>query len=161
MSLPYLKRFGPWDFPGKNSGVDCHFLLQGIFPTQGSNLGLPHCRQTLYCLSYQESPKKAQYCLNTESSAWHLEVPKYDPNLSLQFYLSLFLYRFLVVWTNWDTCSLTTPWTFSSFVLVSYSIFFRNVHYQLFLVVFAFVLLNNIRIVQSFDSSVLKTDLRW
>ena len=35
--------------------VGCHFLLQGIFPTQGSNLGLPHCRQTLYCLSYQGS----------------------------------------------------------------------------------------------------------
>ena len=32
----------------------CHFLLQGIFPTQGSNLGLPHCRQTLYPLSHQE-----------------------------------------------------------------------------------------------------------
>ena len=28
----------PWDFPGKNVGVGCHFLLQGIFPTQGSNL---------------------------------------------------------------------------------------------------------------------------
>jgi len=33
--------------------VDWHFLLQGIFPTQGSNPGLPHCRQTLYCLSHQ------------------------------------------------------------------------------------------------------------
>ena len=31
-----------WDFPGKNTGVDCHFLLQGIFPTQGSNLHLLH-----------------------------------------------------------------------------------------------------------------------
>ena len=27
----------PWDFPGKNTGVGCHFLLQGIFPSQGSN----------------------------------------------------------------------------------------------------------------------------
>ena len=39
----------PWDFPGKNSGVGCYSLLQGIFLTQGSNLGLPHCQQTLYC----------------------------------------------------------------------------------------------------------------
>ena len=31
----------PWDFPGKGTGVGCHFLLQGIFPTQGSNPGLP------------------------------------------------------------------------------------------------------------------------
>ena len=37
----------PWDFPGKKTGVGCHFLLQGFFLTQGSNLGLLHCRQTL------------------------------------------------------------------------------------------------------------------
>ena len=46
----------PWDFPGKSAGVDCHFLLQRIFPNQGSNLGLPRCRQTLYHLSHQGSP---------------------------------------------------------------------------------------------------------
>ena len=45
----------PWDFPGKNTGEGCHFLLQGIFPTQGWNLGLSHCRQTLYHLSHQGS----------------------------------------------------------------------------------------------------------
>ena len=39
-------------FPGKNTGVDCHFLLQVIFPTQGLNPGLPHCRQIFYCLSH-------------------------------------------------------------------------------------------------------------
>ena len=33
--------------------MGCHFLLQGIFPTQGSNPGLPHCGQTLYCPSHQ------------------------------------------------------------------------------------------------------------
>ena len=37
----------PWNSPGKNTGVGCHFLLQGIFPIQGSNPGLPHCRQML------------------------------------------------------------------------------------------------------------------
>ena len=40
----------------KNTGVGCHFLLQGIVPIQGSNLGLPHCWQTLYHLSHQEIP---------------------------------------------------------------------------------------------------------
>ena len=45
----------PWNFPGKSTGVGCHFLLQGIFPTQGSNLGLLHLRQTLYHLSHQEA----------------------------------------------------------------------------------------------------------
>ena len=74
----------PWDFPGKNTGVGCHFLLQGFlpnpglpqhcrqtlyhlnigvdchsflqrnFPTQGLNPGLLHCKQIIYCLSYRE-----------------------------------------------------------------------------------------------------------
>ena len=44
------------DSPGKNTGVGCYALLQGIFPTQGSNPGLLHCRQILYCLSHQGSP---------------------------------------------------------------------------------------------------------
>ena len=46
------------DSPGKNTGVGCHALLQGIFPTQGSNPGLPQCRQILYHLSHQGSPDK-------------------------------------------------------------------------------------------------------
>ena len=37
-----LRLLCPWDFPGNNTGMDCHFLLQGIFPTQGSNPGLAH-----------------------------------------------------------------------------------------------------------------------
>ena len=45
----------PWDFPGKDTEVGCHFLLQGIFPTQGSNPGLLHCRQILYQLNYKTS----------------------------------------------------------------------------------------------------------
>ena len=42
----------PQDSPGKNTGVGCRFLLQRIFPTQGLNPGLPHCRQMLYHLSH-------------------------------------------------------------------------------------------------------------
>jgi len=45
----------PWDFLGKGTGVGCHFLLQGIFLTQGWNPGLLHCGQTLYALSHQGS----------------------------------------------------------------------------------------------------------
>ena len=47
----------PWDFPGKNTGVGCHALFQGIFPTQESNQGLLHCRQIIYQLSYEASPQ--------------------------------------------------------------------------------------------------------
>ena len=41
--------------PGKDAGVGCHAILQGIFPSQGLNPGLQHCRQILYCLSHQGS----------------------------------------------------------------------------------------------------------
>ena len=51
----------PWNCPGKNSGVGSHSLLQGIFPTQGSNLGLLHWRQILYHMSYQGNPYKGKY----------------------------------------------------------------------------------------------------
>ena len=40
----FIRLLCPWNFPGKNTGVSCYFLLQGIFSTQGSNLGLLHCR---------------------------------------------------------------------------------------------------------------------
>ena len=50
--VAWTKLLRPWDFQGKSTGVGCHFLLQGIFPTQGSNPGLSHCRQTLYCLRH-------------------------------------------------------------------------------------------------------------
>ena len=47
LSKPIDCSLCPWDSPSKNSGVDCHALLQGIFLTQGLNPGLPHCRQIL------------------------------------------------------------------------------------------------------------------
>ena len=46
----------PWDSPGKNPRVGCYSLLQGIFPTQGSNPCLRHCRRILYCLSHKKAP---------------------------------------------------------------------------------------------------------
>ena len=57
--------FCPWDFTGKNTGVGCHFLLQGIFPTQGLNPSLPHCRWIAYHLSHCGKPsgtKAIVYC---------------------------------------------------------------------------------------------------
>ena len=47
----------PGDAPGKNTAVGSYFLLQGIFPNQGWNLVLLHCRQILYQLSHQGSPR--------------------------------------------------------------------------------------------------------
>ena len=45
--------YSPWNSPGQNTGVGSLSLPQGIFPTQGSNPGLLHCRQTLYQLSHK------------------------------------------------------------------------------------------------------------
>ena len=67
--LPYrlepTRLLCPWGFPGKNTGVACHFLLQKIFLTQGSNsclLCLLHCRQLSLPLSHQASPNWMVAC---------------------------------------------------------------------------------------------------
>ena len=52
--------YSPWNSPGQNTGVGSLSLLQGIFPTQGSNPGLRYCRQILYQLSHQGSPRKLE-----------------------------------------------------------------------------------------------------
>ena len=49
--------YSPWNSPGQNTGVGSHSLFQEIFPTQGSNPGLPHFRQILYLLSHQGSSR--------------------------------------------------------------------------------------------------------
>ena len=74
------KLLRPWDFQGKSTGVGCDFLLQGIFPTQGSNPGLSHCRQTLYRLSHQGSPPVPKY---GPTSALAKAPPSWAPPLCL------------------------------------------------------------------------------
>ena len=49
--------YSPWNFPGKNTGVGSLSLLRGIFPTWGSNPGLPYCMRILYQLSHKGSPR--------------------------------------------------------------------------------------------------------
>ena len=49
--------YSPWTSPGQNTGVGSLSLLQGIFPTQGSNPDPPHCRWILYQLSHKGSPR--------------------------------------------------------------------------------------------------------
>ena len=48
--------YNPWNSPGQNTGVGILSFLQGMFPTQGSNPGLPHCIWILYQLSHKGSP---------------------------------------------------------------------------------------------------------
>ena len=62
----------PWNSPGQNTVVGSCSLLQWIFPTQGSNLGLLHCRWILYLLSHQGSPRKLEWvaCPFSSGSSW-------------------------------------------------------------------------------------------
>ena len=54
--LPSARLLYTWNSPGKNTGMDSRSLLQGIFTTQESNPGIPHCRWIPYHLSHQGSP---------------------------------------------------------------------------------------------------------
>ena len=88
MEVP-TRHFCPWCSPGKNTGMGCYaILLLWIFPTQGSNSGLQHCRQILYHLIHQGNPDvllnilmsgkhflfKYMFCfLNYESMITHLQ----------------------------------------------------------------------------------------
>ena len=56
-SLQPYGLYSPWNSPGQNAGVGSLPLLQGIFPTQGLNPGLLHCRWILYLLSCKGSPQ--------------------------------------------------------------------------------------------------------
>ena len=72
-SLSHVRLFAtprnsPWNSPGQNTGVSGLSLLQGIFPTQGSNPGLPHCRQILYQLSHKGSMGSKAACQRIDLS---------------------------------------------------------------------------------------------
>ena len=88
--------------------MDCHFLLQGNFPIQESNLGLPHCRQTLYCLSHQEKGKATPSSVLAWRIPWNPWGRKESDmteqlSLSLHFFLKatplLFQFRMFLMLT--------------------------------------------------------------
>ena len=62
------ERYSPWNSPGQNTGVGSLSLLQGIFPSHGSNPGLLHCRWILYQLSHQRSPRILEWVAYPYSS---------------------------------------------------------------------------------------------
>ena len=74
--------YSPWNSPGQNTGVGSLSLLQGIFPTQGSNPGLPHCRQILYQLSHKGSLRILEWIAYpfSRGSSW----PRNHTGVSLQ-----------------------------------------------------------------------------
>ena len=95
----------PWDSPGKNTRVGCHALLQGIFPSQGSNLHLLHCRQVLYPLSHLGSPpaplghkhKLLQFRVLSTEGLWSCLLKIWDTStytISQVLFFILFSYLF-------------------------------------------------------------------
>ena len=92
--------YSPWNSPGKNTGVGCHFLLQGIFPIQGSNPGLPHCRQILYWLSHQGSFFNFNSVINIFSPHRGMQIPNQGLNLGTLHWK----FRVLNHWTTRESC---------------------------------------------------------
>ena len=92
------------DSPGKNTRVGCYFLLQGLFPTQGLNPGLPHHRWILYYLSHQGSPNLGQ---NHLRSCWRGE----PPGLSNWIFL---------VWVQCTNQSASAGWSITLVILSSH-----------------------------------------
>ena len=91
----------PWDSPGKNTREGSHSLLQGIFPSQGSNPGLLHCRQILYRLSHQGSPNLDKYLdklwMPVLDSIWHRETACQILSFHSSFTQQVFLEKLLCV----------------------------------------------------------------
>ena len=109
---------------GKNTGMGCHVLLQGIFQTQGLNLVLLHCRQILYHLSYQGSPLLSMHPtytslekeMTTHSSILAWKIPWTEEPGRL---LSIGLQRVGHNWSNlaFTSLRLLTPNSQSNFPL--------------------------------------------
>ena len=70
----------PWNSPGQNTGVGSLSLLHGIFPTKGSNPGLPHCRWILYPLTHKGSPTLICFL-----SRWIYQFLKFHTNGIIQY----------------------------------------------------------------------------
>ena len=84
----------PWNSPGQNAGVGSHSLFQGIFPTQGSNPGLLHCRQILYHLNHQGSPRILEWVAYpfSRGTSW----PRNRTSISC------IAGRFFTRWATWE-----------------------------------------------------------
>ena len=111
--------YSPWSSPGQNTGVGSLCLLQGIFPIQGSNPGLPHCRWIFYQLSHQGSPRILEWVAYPFSSGsswpgvsciagglltyWAIREALYILKMHINF-------RYSGFWSTVSSCYLRTSW---------------------------------------------------
>ena len=109
--------YSPWNSPGQNTGVDSLSLLQGVFPIQGLNSGLPLCRWILYQLSHQGSPRILEWAGYpfSRGSSWPrnkyvlkngMDDHNIDPTFSarLQWNMLTFLIWFFTSQHCWTMC---------------------------------------------------------
>ena len=133
-----------WGSPGKDIGVDCHALLQGIFPAQGLNPSCLHFRQILYHLSHQGSPKvstgawiylwafyfvsliyisvfvSVSYCVDDCSFVVESEVRKVDSFSSILLSQLLWLLEIFCFLTNCEIiCSSSVKTTVGSLIRIA------------------------------------------
>ena len=99
--------YSPWNSPGQNTGVGSLSLLQGTFPTQGSNLGLPHRGQILYQLSYKGSPRILEWAAYSFSS-WSSQPRNWT-------WVSFVAGRFFTNWAIKENCQ-HRRWRFSPWI---------------------------------------------
>ena len=113
-SLQFHGLYSPWNSLGQNTGMGSLSFLQGIFPTQGSNPGLPHCRWILYQLSHKESPRILEWIAYPFSS--RSSRPKHQTGVSCitcGFFINLATREvWACILSHFNCVQLcTTPWT--------------------------------------------------
>ena len=125
----------PWDFPGKSTGVGCHFLLQRIFLPQGSNPGPLHYRQTLLQSALPGKSNEAEVNVFLESSYFFYDLANVDNLISGSSAFSkssLYIWKLLVhiplkpnlkdfepyLATLWNQHSCVVVWTFFDIALL-------------------------------------------
>ena len=103
--------YSPWNSLGQNTGVGSLSLLQGIFPTQGSNPVLPHCRWILYQLSHKRRPLDCYLSINYLSKGNKIlagtttnEIPLYKRHFQ-----TLFCKNFLIKINGWTNKNQLSP----------------------------------------------------
>ena len=114
--------------PGKNTGVGCHALFQGIFPTQGLNPSLLLCRQILYLLSHQGSPITADIDIKVrrctcEFITCYIYIVYHIVYYTLLFRVCMFVYIYphicCLLLFSVISDSFVTPWTIAHQALLS------------------------------------------
>ena len=90
-----------WNTPGKNTRVGSYFLLQGIFPTQESNMGFLHCRKILYHLTHQWSKGHCiQYLIIIHNGKEYEKFFSFSYSLYIKLAFFIFIYIYKAEWLH-------------------------------------------------------------